>query len=131
MPSLPSGRSTTTGRRFTPSVDRIATCGWLMIGNVSSVPNGPGLVIVNVPPTISSGLSFFDRARAARSLISRAIARRRFAVGVVDDRHHQALEVEVDGDAEVHVVVHDQLVVAERRVDLGELADRVDDGARR
>src|SRR3954466_5538361 len=63
MASLPSGRWTTKGRRCTPSVDRIATCGWLMIGNVSAVPNGPGFVIVNVPPVISSGPSFFDRAR--------------------------------------------------------------------
>ena len=45
-------------------------------------------------------------------------------VGVVDDRNDQALEVEVDGDAEVDVVVHDQLVVADRRVDVRELADR-------
>src|SRR5690606_40123282 len=50
MPSLPSGSTTTTGRRFTASVDRIATWGWLMIGMVRVVPNGPGLVMVNVPP---------------------------------------------------------------------------------
>ena len=41
----------------------------------------------------------------------------------------QALEVEVDGDAEVDVAVDDQLVVADRRVDVRELADGVDDGA--
>src|SRR5262249_10201074 len=32
MASSPSGPETTTGRFLIPSVDRIATCGWLMIG---------------------------------------------------------------------------------------------------
>jgi hypothetical protein len=58
MPSDPSGSSTTTGRFLLPSVERIATCGWLMIGAVRNVPNGPGFVIVNVPPAISSAPSF-------------------------------------------------------------------------
>jgi hypothetical protein len=44
----------------------------------------------------------------------------------VDDGHHQPLEVEVDGDAEVDVVVHDQLVLAEAGVHLGVLPDGVD-----
>ena len=35
------GPSITTGFLCTPSVDRIATCGWLMIGAVISVPNTP------------------------------------------------------------------------------------------
>ena len=43
------------GRLRMPSVERIATWGWLMIGSVMNVPNGPGFVIVNVPPMISSG----------------------------------------------------------------------------
>src|SRR5207253_2975855 len=51
------------------------------------------------------------------------------AVGVVDDRDHEALEVHVDGDAEVHVVVHDQLGLAERAVHLGVLGDGVAAGA--
>ena len=34
MDSDPSGCVTTTGRRAMPSVARIATCGWLMIGTV-------------------------------------------------------------------------------------------------
>ncbi len=36
--SLPSGNGTTTGLRETPSVERIATCGWLMMAPVISVP---------------------------------------------------------------------------------------------
>ena len=129
MPSLPSGSSTTTGRRLTPSVDRIATCGWLMIGSVISVPYGPGFVIVNVPPTMSSGLSFLPRLAAQIADLVRDRPHP-LGLGVVDDRHHQALEVEVDGDAEVDVVVHDQLVLAERRVHFGVVADGVDDRAR-
>ena len=48
-----------------------------MIGIVSTDPAEPLLEIVNVPPLISSGLSFVVRARSARSLISRAMARSR------------------------------------------------------
>ena len=51
------------------------------------------------------------------------------AVGVADHRHEQALEVEVDRDAEVDVVVHDELAVADARVHVRELGDRVDDRA--
>ena len=40
------------------SVERIATCGWLMIAIVSTEPAEPLLEIVNVPPLISSGISF-------------------------------------------------------------------------
>src|SRR5690606_20700392 len=51
----PSGASITIGFLRTPSVDRIATCGWLMIGAVISVPNEPLFEIVYVPPARSSG----------------------------------------------------------------------------
>src|SRR5690606_40253016 len=53
----PSGCSRTTGFFRTPSVDRIATCGWLMIGAVISVTNEPLLLIVYVPPCRSAGFS--------------------------------------------------------------------------
>jgi hypothetical protein len=75
--SPPSAVSTTTGLRVIASVERIATCGWLMMGIVSTDPAEPLLEIVNVPPLISSGISFLVRARPARSWISRAIARSR------------------------------------------------------
>ncbi len=101
----------------------IATCGWLMIGIVSTEPAEPLLVMVNVPPAISSGSSFVRGARSARSLISLAIAPQPLALGVADDRHEQTLVVEVDGDAEVDEVVHDQLVVADARVEVGELVE--------
>ena len=76
--SPPSSVSTTTGLRTMASVDRIATCGWLITGIVSTDPAEPLLEMVNVPPLISSGPSFLVRARPARSWISRAIARSRF-----------------------------------------------------
>jgi hypothetical protein len=47
---------------------RIATCGWLMTGVPKRLPKTPGLVMVKVPPCVSSGLSFLLRARSARSL---------------------------------------------------------------
>ncbi len=75
MASDPSGCTTTVGRRFTPSVERMATWGWLMIGAVRNVPKGPALVIENVPPEMSSALSFLVRARSASSRIRRAMPR--------------------------------------------------------
>ena len=48
-----------------------------MIGAEIVVPDGPGFVIVNVPPVTSSGESRFARARAARSAISLASVTRR------------------------------------------------------
>ena len=119
MASLPSGRSTTTGRRLTPSVERMATCGWLMIGSVIVVPNGPGLVMVNVPPGDVVGPELLRPRPAGEVADLAGDGPQPLAVGVVDDRHHQALEVEVDGDAEVDVVVHDQLALAEAGVDWG------------
>ena len=47
--------------------DRIAVCGWLMMGVPMRLPRLPTLVIVNVPPCSSSGWSFLDRVRTARS----------------------------------------------------------------
>jgi hypothetical protein len=44
----------------------------------------------------------------------------------VDDGHHQRLEPDVDGDAEVDAPVDDQLVVADAGVEVTELAERVD-----
>ena len=53
--SSPAGVVATTGLRTIASVDRIATCGWLMIACVSTLPAEPLLEMVNVPPVISSG----------------------------------------------------------------------------
>ena len=125
--SAPSGSSTATGLRTIASVEMIATCGWLMIGIVSTEPAEPLLEIVNVPPWISSGLSLRVFARLARSLISRAMARKRLVSALRIDRRQQTLVLEVDGDAEVDVVVHDERVVDDAGVEVRELGERVDD----
>ena len=44
----------------------MATWGWLITASVMSVPNGPALVMVKVPPEMSSCVSRFVRARVAR-----------------------------------------------------------------
>ena len=44
--SSPFAPLITTGFLATPSTDRMATCGWLMIGAVIRVPNEPELEIV-------------------------------------------------------------------------------------
>src|SRR2546426_6043252 len=62
-PSEPSGSVTTLGRFSIAPTPRMATCGWLMIGAPAYEPNTPGLVMVNVPRWISSGDSFFARAK--------------------------------------------------------------------
>ena len=77
--SPPSLSVITTGFRDTPSVESIATWGWLMTGATMKVPKGPEFETVNVPPMSSSVRSFELRARAARSAISRAIAPRRLS----------------------------------------------------
>ena len=46
----------------------------------------------------------------------------------LDDRDDQPLVVEVDGDAQVDLVVHDQRVVAHRGVEVRELVQRLDHG---
>ena len=124
--SPPSGAATTTGLRVIASVERIATCGWLMIAIVSTDPAEPLLEIVNVPPLISSGLSFFVFARPARSLISRAMARRRLVSASRMTGTIRPVVVEVDGDAEVDEVVHDELVLADAGVEVRELGEGVD-----
>src|SRR5690606_31776866 len=92
--SSPSGPVTTAGRLVIVSVDRIATLGTLMIGADISDPNGPGLVIVNVAPVTSSGVSLLDRARLANSEIWRA---RPTKIGRASCREGE--EIEGAGDA--------------------------------
>ena len=96
-----------------------------MIGMPNSAPNTPGLVIVNVPPCTSSGLSCLA-ARAVGEVGDRAAqAEQVLLVGVLDHRHDQA-PVERDRDAEVDVLVVDDVVAVDRRVDDRHGAQRVD-----
>ena len=81
--------------------------------------------MVKVPPCTSSGLSFFVRARVAEVVDRAAQAEEILLVGVADHRDDQAL-VERDGDADVDVLLVDDVVAVDRRVDDRELR-----GARR
>src|ERR1022692_1706753 len=63
--------SITTGVFSTAPTPRMATCGWLMMGVAITLPKLPKLVIENVPPCTSSGLSCRERARVARSTMER------------------------------------------------------------
>ena len=65
-----------TGRSTMLCMPRIALCGGLMIGVLSMLPNTPPLVMVKVPPVISSILSFASRALIANRLISASISAR-------------------------------------------------------
>src|SRR5262245_53558474 len=69
--SSPSGPVSTLGRFSIAPTQRIATCGWLMIGVPVSEPKTPGFVIVNVPSWTSRGSRRLVRARLARSLSAR------------------------------------------------------------
>ena len=70
------------------------------------MPDAPGFVIVNVPPARSSGVEL-SGAGARRDVADRGGERAEAqTVGIVDDRHDEALEVEVDRDAEVDGAVH-------------------------
>ena len=79
-----------------------------MIGMPNSAPNTPGFVIVNVPPETSSGLSCL-RARAVREVGDRAAQPEQvLLVRVLDHRDDQA-PVERHGDADVDVLVVDDV----------------------
>ena len=83
-------------------------------------------MIVNVPPCTSSGFSFFDRARVREILDRAAQPEQILLVGVPDHRHDQPL-IERHRDAEVDVLLVDDVVAVDRGVDDRERAQRVDD----
>ena len=83
-----------------------------MIGVARTVPNWPGLVIVNVPPWTSSGRELL-RARALRQVGDRRCeALQVQALRLLYDRHDQTV-FECDRDPEVHVVVVDQVLAVD------------------
>ena len=95
-----------------------------MIGIPNSDPNTPGFVIVNVPPSTSSGLSCLARARAARSADRPAQTQDIQLVGAFDHRNDEPL-LQRDGDPEIDLFsVHD-LVAIDRCVDDRNCAERV------
>jgi hypothetical protein len=108
------------GRFSMEPVPRMADVPSGMTGMPTTVPSTPGFVMENVAPWISSGLSLRSRARAARSLMRRAMPTRFSSSAFLDHRHDQA-GVEVDGDADVDVAAVDDAVAGDRAVDHGEL----------
>ena len=86
--------STTTGFLRTPSVDRIATCGWLMIGAVMKVPNEPELEsVVGTARQVVGPEGAVPCPALARVRMPRASSARGLMGGVADDRSDEALEV--------------------------------------
>ena len=73
---------------------RIADCGGLTIGVDSIEPNTPPLVIVNVPPVISSIVSLPSRALPAKSAIYFSMSAKLMLIRIAQDRHHEAASVE-------------------------------------
>ena len=84
-----------------------------------------------------------DRERAARDLVGKQLLRpgtrrqivdlpgdgaQALALRTADDRHDEALVVEVDSDAEIDEAVDDELVVRDARIEVRELLERIDDG---
>src|SRR5260221_14292515 len=59
------------GARRTAPTARMVDCGGFTIAANSRTPNIPRLEIELDPPEYSVGFSFFERARSARSFISR------------------------------------------------------------
>ena len=103
----------------------MATCGWLISGSPYRAPNMPGLVMVNVPCWTSSGFSFFGPG-ASRQIVDGATqAEEILLVRVPDDGNDQSL-IQRDSDPEVDVLLVNDVVPVDRRVDIRELAQRID-----
>jgi len=107
----------------------MATSGQLTMGEKLVPPMPPRLLIVNVPPTMSSRVSFFWRGtlRYLRHLLADVI--NALLVHVAQLRHHEAA-LGIDRDAEVVVVLLDQFAFhgVEAAVELRHLLE--DDGTR-
>lgn len=58
----PTFPSTATGLSKMPCMPRMADCGGLMMGVPNRDPNTPPLLMVNVPPSMSSMASLLSRA---------------------------------------------------------------------
>ena len=98
-----------------------------MIGVDRSEPKVPPFVIVKTPPSRSARVIFPSRALPAASAIAFSISAMPRRVAVADHGHHEAL-LGRDGDADVVVVVLDEHVALDLRVDRGHLPQGLDDG---
>ena len=87
----------------------------------SSEPKTPPLVMVKVAPLSSWRPSLPSRAAVAKRLISDSIFANDMDSACCKHRHGQPA-LGADGDAEIHVVVIDQVVAIDEGVDARELA---------
>ena len=99
------------------------TCGGLRIGVLSSDPNTPPLVIVNVPPLRSASDSVPSSAFLAKARICDSISAKPMPVRVAQHRHDEAF-ARADRDADVEVVLQHHLVALDFRVEARERAQR-------
>ena len=77
----------------------------------ASIPNMPRFEIEKVPSVISSGLSFFARARAPRDRAPRGDRDDALLIGVAHDRRDEPVG-DRDGDRDVDALVDEDRVGA-------------------
>ena len=106
---------------------RMPDCGEFRIGVDISEPNTPPLVIVNVPPCNSSSFSLLSRARRPKSWILASIWASDELVGIAHHRHDQAA-LGRNRDADVVVVLVDDVVAFDLGIDVGQFLQRGDAG---
>jgi hypothetical protein len=99
-----------------------------MMAPVMRVPNGPALVMENVPALMSSRLRRLFRAPVGDVSDPTGHAPQVELLGIVHDRDDESLVVEIDGNTQVDVAVHDQRVVPDRCVEVRELFQGIDRG---
>ena len=98
-----------------------------MIGVASTAPNCPGLVIVNVPPWTSSGLEPLGPGSLGEVGDRGGEPLEAEPLRLVDHGHDQPV-LEGDRDPEVDVVVVDDLLAVDRRVERRMMLERLDRG---
>ena len=124
--------STNCGTVRVRPTSRIATCGGLMIGVEYVPPTEPRLLIVNVPPCSRSRSNLPSRTVVGQLVDLGGDLRDALAIGIAQHGHDQAA-LGVDGDADVDVLLVDDLVVlhvdrgVEHRVPLERRGDGLDE----
>ena len=126
----PWGVETSAGFRRIASIERIPTCGALMMGVVKLVPKAPLLLIEYVAPdeiarTKLAGPRLVDLpadrpGEANHSEITR----------VAHNRHDESIVIKIDRDFQIDVVRKREGIAVEARIDLREGGEREAGGAR-
>ena len=87
----------------------------------------PPLEMVKVPPCSSSRASLPSRARAPKSAIAVSISAKTQVVGVAQDRHDKSA-LGADGNADMVVVLVDDIVTVDFGIDGRDFLQRLDTG---